>query len=114
MKLKLKGAAVVLLAAACAAPAWGEDSSAAAIYKTRCAMCHGVTGLGDTPAGKMFKAASLKDPMVTTKSDEELTTIIKNGKDKMPAWKDKLTDEQIKSVLLYIRTQLPDQAPPAQ
>jgi cytochrome c6 len=97
----------VCLAVSLAVPAFAQGSGADT-YKTKCAMCHGATGLGDTPAGKVFKAASLKDPMVTTKSNDELTVIIKNGKNKMPAWKDKLTEDQIKAVLLFIRTQLPD------
>ena len=107
MGFNWKIAAGVCLAVSVAVPAFAQGSGADT-YKTKCAMCHGATGLGDTPAGKVFKAASLKDPMVTTKSDDELTVIVKNGKNKMPAWKDKLTDEQIKAVLLYIRTQLPD------
>lgn len=106
MGFNWKNAVGGCLAVCVAVPSFAQ--SGADTYKTRCAMCHGATGLGDTPAGKVFKAASLKDPMVTTKSDDELTVIIKSGKNKMPAWKDKLTDEQIKAVLLYIRTQLPD------
>ena len=51
----------------------------------------------------MFKAASLKDPMVTGKSNDELHTVIKNGKNKMPSFKTQLTDEQIDTVIAYIR-----------
>jgi mono/diheme cytochrome c family protein len=29
--------------------------------------------------------------------------VIKTGKDKMPSFKDKLTDDQIKAVIAYIR-----------
>jgi mono/diheme cytochrome c family protein len=75
-----------------AAPVLAQDSGADT-FKTKCLMCHGADGTGNTPAGKAFKAASLKDPMVVTKS----------GKDKMPSFKDKLTDDQIKAVIAYIR-----------
>jgi cytochrome c6 len=102
LKPNLRIAATVCLAASIAAPAWAADSGADT-YKTKCAMCHAADGSGNTPAGKVFKAASLTDPMVTTKSNDELTAVIKNGKNKMPAWKDKLTDDQIKAVIGYIR-----------
>ena len=97
---------MVCLGAWMAAPAYAADSGANT-YKAKCEMCHAANGSGNTPAGKVFKAASLKDPMVTTKSNEELAVVIKNGKNKMPAWKDKLTDDQIQAVIGYIRA-LPD------
>lgn len=100
--MSLKCAVIVCVAAAIAVPMMAE-SPGADTFRTRCAMCHGVDGKADTPAGKAFKAASLTDPMVTTKSDDELLVIIRNGKNKMPAWKDKLTEEQMKAVLGYIR-----------
>jgi mono/diheme cytochrome c family protein len=37
-------------------------------------------------------------------TDAELTAATMNGKGKMPAYKDKLTDAQIKDVIGYIRT----------
>jgi len=107
VKLNLTRTAIVCLAAVVAAPALAQGGAAsdsgADTYKSTCLMCHGADGTGNTPAGKAFRAASLKDPMVVNKSNEELTTVIKNGKDKMPSFKDKLTDEQIKAVLAYIR-----------
>ena len=94
------------VAALAAVPAHAADDGADT-YKTKCLMCHAADGSGNTPAGKIFKAASLKDPMVMTKSNDELTVVIKNGKNKMPAWKDKLTDAQIEAVIGYIR-KMPD------
>jgi mono/diheme cytochrome c family protein len=37
-------------------------------------------------------------------SDSDLTGAITNGKGKMPAFKGKLTDAQIKDMVTYIRT----------
>jgi mono/diheme cytochrome c family protein len=102
LKLNVTRTVIVCIAAAIAVPALAQGS-AADTYKADCLMCHGADGTGNTPAGKAFKAASFKDPMVTTKSNEELATIIKSGKDKMPSFKDKLTDAQIKALLAYIR-----------
>jgi cytochrome c6 len=91
------------MAVGMAAPLLGQDSGAD-IYKLKCAMCHGVDGQAETPAGKAFKAASFSDPAVVKISDTDRTVIVKNGKNKMPEFGDKLTAEQIKSVLGYVRT----------
>src|ERR1700730_17894493 len=73
-------------------------------YKAKCQMCHGVTGLGDTPAGKAMKARPFNSPDVLKESDAELITVIKKGKNKMPAFAGKLTDTQIDDVLAFIHT----------
>ena len=67
-------------------------------------MCHGADGLSNTPAGKVLKAASFKDPVVLNTGDAELIAIVKNGKNKMPAFADKLTEDQIKAAVAYIHT----------
>jgi mono/diheme cytochrome c family protein len=67
-------------------------------------MCHGVDGLATTPAGKAFKAASFSDPAIVKTPDADRIAIVKAGKNKMPAFGDKLSDDQIKAVLAYIRT----------
>jgi cytochrome c6 len=91
------------LAAGAMMPALAQDSGAD-IYKARCAMCHGDDGTANTPAGKAFKAASFKDPAIVKIPDSDRIDIVKKGKDKMPVFGDKLSDDQIKSVLAYIRT----------
>jgi len=73
-------------------------------YKAKCQMCHGVTGLGDTPAGKTMKARPFNSPDVLKESDADLITVIKKGKNKMPAFAGKLTDTQIDDVLAFIHT----------
>jgi mono/diheme cytochrome c family protein len=103
VKAALKFAAVCCLAAALAMPAFAQGSGAET-YKARCAMCHGDDGRASTPAGKMFKAAAFSDPAIVKIPDAERIAIVKKGKDKMPPFGDKLTDEQIKAVLAYIRT----------
>jgi cytochrome c6 len=73
-------------------------------YKAKCQMCHGATGLGDTPAGKAMKARPFNSPDVLKESDADLIAIIKNGKNKMSAFAGKLTDIQINDVLAFIPT----------
>jgi len=96
-------AAVVLLAASIAGPAFAQAPGADA-YKAKCAMCHGADGLAATPAGKSMKVLSFKAPEMVKASDAQFIAATKNGKGKMPAYTGKLTDAQIKDVVSYIRT----------
>jgi len=83
------------------ANARAEDT--AALYKTKCAACHGPDGKGDTAAGKKLGARDFHSPEVAKMSDAELFDITKKGKEKMPAYDKKLTDDQIKDLITYIR-----------
>ena len=107
----LGGAAGALAVAALLA--WAGQSSAAdvaagkAIFKKRCAVCHGKTGAADGPMSKILKPPppSFADAgHMAKRSDEELLKIIKEGKKPMPAYSGKLTEEQIQNVLAYIRS----------
>ena len=80
------------------------QSSGADTYKAKCQMCHGADGLGNTPAGKAMKARPFNAPDVLKESDADLTAVIKNGKNKMPAFAGKLADAQIADVVAYIHT----------
>ena len=75
--------------------------SAADLYKAKCAMCHGPDGSKTNPA---MGVKALNSPDVQKLSDADLTASITNGKGKMPAYKGKLTDEQIKSLVAYVRS----------
>ncbi len=103
MRLNLNLVAVFCIAASIAAPAFAQ-SAGADTYKAKCAMCHGADGLGATPAGKNLKAASFKDPSIVKAPDAELIAAVKSGKNKMPAYAGKLTDDQIRAAVAYIRT----------
>jgi len=78
--------------------------SGADLYKSKCQMCHGADGTGNTPAGKSTKVRSFSSDDVKKMSDDDLIAVTTNGKNKMPAYKGKLTDDQIKSLIAYIHT----------
>ena len=78
--------------------------TAADIYKSKCQMCHAADGSGNTPAGKSMKVLPFNRPDVVKMSDDELITITKKGKGKMPAFGGKLSDDHIKELIAYIRT----------
>jgi cytochrome c6 len=85
-----------------AAPLRAQD--AAALYKSKCAACHGPDGTGNTPTGKSLGVTDLTSGDVQKQTDAQLTDSIANGKGKkMPAYKGKLTDDQIKDLVAYIR-----------
>lgn len=73
------------------------------LYKAKCAVCHAADGSGDTPAGKKMGVKSLSAPEVAKNSDATWFEITKKGKGKMPGYEGKLTDDQIKDVIKYIR-----------
>lgn len=74
------------------------------MYKAKCAACHGADGKGDSPAGKATKARAFCSDEVKNETDEEWTTIILKGKNKMPAYDKKVTDAELKDVVAYIRS----------
>jgi cytochrome c6 len=51
-----------------------------------------------------MKAIPFNDPQLIAKSDAELIAATTNGKNKMPAYKGKLSDAEIKATIAYIRT----------
>lgn len=77
-----------------------------------CAVCHGASGKGDGPsaAGLHPKPADFTDCKAMAKdSDETLFKIIRDGGQSvgrstvMPSWKDSLSEDQIRSLVKYIR-----------
>jgi cytochrome c6 len=80
------------------------DEKSAGTYKAKCAVCHGATGKGDSPAGKSMGVVSFSDPAVAGKSDADLRAVIEKGKNKMPAYGKSLKPEEIQGLVAYIRT----------
>ena len=103
MTQKLRVAAMVLVAACAALPAFSQ-APGADVYKAKCASCHGADGLAATPVGKAMKVLSFKDAAMLKASDAQFTASTKDGKGKMPAYAGKLTDAKIDEVTAYIRT----------
>jgi cytochrome c6 len=73
-------------------------------FKAKCAMCHGADGAGSTPTGTALKVRDLGSSAVQAQTDAQLTDIVTNGKGTMPAYKGKLTDDQIKGLVAFIRS----------
>lgn len=84
------------------ASVFGADQAAQDLYKAKCQSCHGAGGKA-TAIGKKMGAKDFQDPDVVEMTEEEIVQITKDGKNKMPAYKGKLTDKQITELAKYIK-----------
>jgi len=94
---------IVLAALVVFAGALSFADDGAAIYKAKCAMCHGATG---TPSAGMAKAMGIKpvsDPAIAALTVAQVESTIKDGKGKMKPVAG-LSDADIKAVAAYFKT----------
>ena len=103
-KISVITVSVAMLAALTLAMQAQADEKSAGLYKAKCAVCHGATGKGDTPAGKSMGVPSSTDATVAAKSDAELRATIEKGKNKMPAYGKSLKAQEIDGLVAYIRS----------
>jgi len=99
MKIRTGISMIAIVAATTVAMAQGPGAD---VYKTKCQSCHGATGV---PSAGMAKTMGVK-PISEVKSmtEEKMIGITTNGSGKMPAFKGKLTDAQIKDSVSYFRS----------
>jgi cytochrome c6 len=71
------------------------------IFTQKCLLCHSINQ-GQVTFGPSLYAETKKPQ--GRKSSAEIRTIIREGKGKMPAFKDKLTPEETDQLLAYVRT----------
>jgi len=97
-------------AASTAQPAATGDELASGkeLYAAKCTICHKDTGKGGkvTVEGKNLKPADLTSDKMKARPDDKMVAGISEGApdDGMPAFEDKLTKDQIKSIVKYVRT----------
>jgi mono/diheme cytochrome c family protein len=90
------------------------------LYARHCAVCHGPTGKGDGAGAEVIRSLmpDLSSAAAMAKAtDAYLFDMIKKGSSQfgrsnaMPAWGMQLTDDEIRALVVYLRT-LPPPAPP--
>ena len=91
---------IVAIVFASSGAAFGADG--AALWAQNCASCHGKDGSGATTMGKKLCVKDYSKDQGF--SDAEATNVIKNGKGKMKAYKDKLSDADVKALVAYVRS----------
>jgi cytochrome c6 len=80
------------------------DEKTSALYKQKCAACHGADGKGETSTGKARKVKDFASEEVKKMSDEDLSEAISKGKGKMPAYGKSMKPDDIKALVAYIRS----------
>jgi cytochrome c553 len=99
LTMKRKLLFVIAAMVGSASMTWAAD--AAALWSANCASCHGKDGNGQTAMGKKL---AVKD---YTKeqgfSDAEAEKAIKDGSGKMKGFKSKLSDDDVKALVAYVR-----------
>lgn len=102
---RLMGAGIIAIAVVFAGTAMAADG--AAVYKAKCAMCHGADGQGGPMGAKMQGNDFIKKG-----KDADITEVLKNGraaaakkyKDiKMDMPKQILNDDETKAVIAHIK-----------
>ena len=100
----------LVVAAGFCSPAAAEQQSTAQteqgkrIFQKYCASCHGREGTGEGYRLLGADPANLTSRQTQEKSDEDLLESIHEGQTSMPAWKDRLSKEDRRRVLAYIRS----------
>lgn len=81
------------------------DTDVSTLYENRCANCHGKDGRAKSIAGKLKGARNFTDPKwQSDTTDERIVNSITNGKKGMPAFGEKLSEAEIASLAVYIRS----------
>jgi mono/diheme cytochrome c family protein len=106
----MKNIIVLTISLLIAAPLATHAADAKTNWDNNCVQCHGKDGRADTKMGKTLSAKDLTDPKVQAAfTDAKATQSIKegvkqNGKTTMKAFGGKLTDQEIKALVAYVRT----------
>ena len=103
MKTSIIATVVTLFAIPVFAQSGKHNGPGAAIFQEQCIVCHGPNGRAQTETGMKVGAADLTSDAVQQQSDSQLSKIIQDGKGKMPAFEGKLTDDEVRAVIGYIR-----------
>jgi mono/diheme cytochrome c family protein len=105
-----KSIIIVVVSVGMAASSSLRAADAKTNWSNNCAQCHGASGKGDTKMGKMLNAADLTDAKKQASfTDAQAAAAIKdgikqNGKTAMKAFGGKLSDDEIKALVAYVRT----------
>lgn len=108
-KMKFSPKTIVLTSLFAVGTALALAAPASENWENHCAKCHGADGKGQTKAGKKLNVKDYTSAKVQAdmKDDEMIKTtangVTENGKEKMKAYKDELSEAEIKDLVAYIR-----------
>ena len=108
--MKTRFSAIVTLLSLTTFATTSFAAPAAENWENHCAKCHGADGKGQTKAGRKLKVKDYTDAAVqAAMTDEEMIKATADGvfgddgKEKMKAYKDELSADEIKDFVAYIR-----------
>lgn len=83
-----------------------ETTQTPALFKEKCARCHGEDGRGQTVIGRMVGAPNFTDEgwWDDEKHERRFARSITEGKGEMPPFGKKLTRTEIKALAAYVKT----------
>lgn len=82
-----------------------EFATARANYQKNCEGCHGPDATGGLVKvdKKQIKVPSLKAEHALKHTDDQITKMITNGEEEMPAFKDKMSAQEIAQMVRFVR-----------
>jgi len=81
----------------------GDLAAGQRIFERKCVSCHNRNGDGNTVTASRFKYANLIDGVWRSDGSEEaIERQIRKGRDPMPKFEGKLTDEEIRQTAAYV------------
>jgi mono/diheme cytochrome c family protein len=102
--MKIRAALILSAMFAATVTAAFAQNAGADVYKMKCQSCHGAEGMPNPGIAKAMGVKPVSDPSVKAISETQMIADTANGKAKMPAFKGKLTDAQIKDSVTYFRS----------
>jgi cytochrome c oxidase cbb3-type subunit 3 len=91
----------------------GHRTQGEKLYNEHCSNCHGIDAAGDTAQGMGNTYADLRDDNWKFGGDDRsIAQVIRDGSfGLMPAFRDKLSEEQIQSIIRHLRKLRGERAP---
>ena len=81
-----------------------KSADGSALYASKCVICHGKNGAGTAALRSKGQPDLSTAEWQKTHSDEQIAARIRDGKGKMPGFKNKLSDEDINALVRQVRT----------
>jgi cytochrome c oxidase cbb3-type subunit 3 len=75
------------------------------VYAARCVRCHGEDGRGRTRLADIVEAPDMSDPAWQKgRGNARMIASVANGRGQMPAFKKRLSKQEIAAAVAYVRT----------
>ncbi len=100
--ISMKRMGVLLLASV---PGLSLAADGAVLYRQHCAKCHGAEGRADTWRGYLYFARDLGNARwQAAQEDADLRAAIAEGPGMMPAYRDRLSSDDLTALVQHLRT----------